>query len=85
VPHFEIVDIEKAKSLILEMSERIQEPKYLASLAQLNEDMKELIHGMILTAIFTGLIEDKPERLEEIRSKLVVALNTGFIWGKESR
>ena len=85
MPHFEIVDIEKAKSLILEMSERIQEPKYLASLAQLNEDMKELIHGMILTAIFTGLIEDKPERLEEIRSKLVVALNTGFIWGKESR
>lgn len=83
MPYIEVVDIEKARSLILEMTERIQEPKYQSSLAQLEEDMKELIHGMILTAIFTGLIEDKPERLEELRSKLVVALNTGFILGKE--
>ncbi|GAI93492.1 unnamed protein product [marine sediment metagenome] len=83
MPHIEIVDIEKARSLILEMTEKIQGPEYQASLAQLEEDMKELIHGMILTAIFTGLIEDKPERLEELRSKLVVALDTGFILGKE--
>ncbi len=79
----EYVNVEEAGRLILKMTEKIDEPKYKASMDQLQKEMKELVHGMILTAIETGLIENKPERLEELRSKLTVALCSGFILGKE--
>lgn len=81
--YIEIVDIEAAQKKIQQMGEKAQEPSIRPLLNELEAEMKHLIHGMILTAILTGMIEDTPQRLEEMRSKLILALDSGFILGRE--
>ena len=81
--HIEYVDIEEAQKIIQRMVQKIEEPDVRPVLAKVEAEMKHLIHGMILTAILNGLIQDTPERLEELRSKLIIALDTGFILGKK--
>lgn len=81
--HIEIVNIEEAQYIIQLMARKVEQPEVRPLLDQLGEDMKSFIHGMILTAIHTGLIEDRPERLEELRSKLIMAMDSGFVLGRE--
>jgi len=81
--HFEIVDIDEAREIIKQMVEKIQAPEQRHLLDEVEAKMKQLIHGMILTAIHTGLIQDTPERLDEMRMKLIIALDSGFILGRE--
>ena len=81
--YIEIVNIEEAQNIIQRMAQKIQEPDIRPLLSDAEAEMKQFIHGMILTAIHTGLIQDTPERLEEMRSKLIMALDSGFILGRE--
>ncbi|HUV56348.1 MAG TPA: hypothetical protein VMV84_03865 [Dehalococcoidales bacterium] len=85
MPHVEFVNIEEARNIILRMAQRIEEPDVRPLLDEVQAEMKQFIHGMILTAIHTGLIQDTPERLEELRSKLIMALDVGFILGREAQ
>ena len=85
MPHIEFVNIEEARNIILRMAQRIEEPDVRPLLDEVQAEMKQFIHGMILTAIHTGLIQDTPERLEELRSKLIMALDVGFILGREAQ
>ena len=81
--YIEIVNIEEAQNIIQRMTQKIQEPDVRPLLDEVEAEMKHFIHGMILTAIHTELIQDTPERLEEMRSKLIMALDSGFILGRE--
>ena len=81
--HVEIVNIEEAQYIIQLMARKVEQPEVRPLLDQLDEDMKSFIHSMILTAIHTGLIEDRPERLGELRLKLIMAMDSGFVLGRE--
>lgn len=81
--YIEKVDVDKAFLLLGKFTAKLDKPEYEAAMDQLQKEAKELIHGLILTAIHTGLIEDKPEKLSELRAKLTVVLCSGFIVGKE--
>ena len=83
MPHVEFVNIEEAQNIILRMQQKSEEPAIQPLLKELEAEMKHFIHGMILTAIYNGLIQDSPERLEELRSKLLLALDSGFILGRD--
>lgn len=83
--HIEMVNVDNALKTIEEMRRRTSEPSAVHLLSKVEADMKDFLLGMILTALETGLIEDIPERLDELRAKLILAFDSGYILGRESK
>lgn len=81
--HIETVDIDAAKKTIDEMKKRTEDPTIKPLLDEAEAQTKNFLLGMILTSIETGLIQDIPERLDELKGKLYIAFATGFILGRE--
>jgi len=82
----EIIDIEKAQEFMGVFMKKIQEPELRPLLTKVEIQYKDFIHGLIITAVETGLLtNNSPERLEELRSKLIVAFDSGFILGRQSK
>lgn len=77
----EKIDIDAAMRTIEEMNNRSQE--LAGPLVRAEDEMKNALLGLILTSIETGLIQNTPARLEEMRGKIYVAFSMGFVKGKE--
>jgi hypothetical protein len=83
--HTENVNIDKAEHLLKEMQAKLHSSEVAPLVDKAIGEMKDLLHGLILTAVETGLVENTPSRLEELRMKITVAFSSGFMMGRESK
>ena len=83
--HTERVNVDNALKIIEEMRAKTTNPEAVHLLSEVEAKMKDFLLGMVLTALESGLIESVPIRVDELSSKLMLAFDTGYILGRESK
>jgi|GEM_PF-6496598 len=74
------VDIDKASSALKFMADYISQHK--EEIGKAETAAKELLMGLILTAVHTGLIPNATSQTTEFRDKIFMAFDIGFYYGK---
>ena len=74
------VDIDKAQSAMKYMADYVEHNR--EEIAKVEKAAMEPLMGLILTSVETGLVKNGSKELVELRGKIFMAFDIGYVYGK---